>query len=215
VAISSLCLLLLLYSLSETRRTKPIMQKMPSQWGNVQLKRSLLLLLASSLFSLLLADEVTIVAEKSIDSEPKQVSALRGSPPTKKESYGSAQWELLPGKNVKKNSPLQVSDLVTRKLLKRERKPKDLQTNSSSVISAEQTDTNLTGKLKVIISTLTNTFSATDPVAINFTIVNEGENTARILKWFIPKNSVTADVLGPMLELIISEQVQLMAIIKF
>mmetsp|Transcript_9474 Transcript_9474/g.13720 ORF Transcript_9474/g.13720 Transcript_9474/m.13720 type:complete len:170 (+) Transcript_9474:655-1164(+) len=122
-------------------------------------------------------------------------SALRGSATTKNKSYGNAPWEILAGENAKKNPPLSVRDVVTRKLLERERKQKGRQTNSSSVVSAQQTDTNLTGKLKVTISTLTNTFSETDPVTINFTIVNEGENTARILKWFIPKNSVTADVL--------------------
>jgi len=168
---------------------------MSSLWSLIQLKRGLLLLLASSFFSLLLADEVTIVAEKSIDSEPKQVSALRGSATTKNKSYGNAPWEILAGENAKKNPPLSVRDVVTRKLLERERKQKGRQTNSSSVVSAQQTDTNLTGKLKVTISTLTNTFSETDPVTINFTIVNEGENTARILKWFLPKHSIAADVL--------------------
>jgi len=101
-------------------------------------------------------------------------------------------------------NPMDKAIDLTNTLGKKERRPIDrpTQTIDSTLMYASK---NLTGTLKTMITTQTNTFSATDPVAINFTIVNEGENTARILKWFIPKHSIAADVLAPMLELITSE----------
>ncbi len=77
-------------------------------------------------------------------------------------------------------------------MLKKERSHMDQQTASSSIASAQGSQK---VNLKAVISTLSNTFSETDPVIMTFSIANVGETQAKILKWFIPSSSIDADVL--------------------
>jgi len=75
---------------------------------------------------------------------------------------------------------------------KKDRTHNDPQATSSSVASAQE---NGKVKLEVTISSLSNTFSKSDPVIITFSIANVGEITATILKWFIPSSFINAEVL--------------------
>jgi len=147
------------------------------------------LLALLSMYCSLLA-EAKIVAYDFAESE-LNVSTLRGLSSAKssddsQNSIGQRKGDV--------GNPMDKAIDLTNTLGKKERRPIDrpTQTIDSTLMYASK---NLTGTLKTMITTQTNTFSATDPVAINFTIVNEGENTARILKWFIPKHSIAADVL--------------------
>jgi hypothetical protein len=77
-------------------------------------------------------------------------------------------------------------------LEKKDRTHIDPQATSSSVASTQEKGK---VKLEVTISSLSNTFSKSDPVIITFSIANVGEITASILKWFIPSSFINADVL--------------------